>query len=153
MRNLILFSGEKGGSGFRRSDHRRSFGGSAFGSLAVPALALALAGCVETPTGVPGDALVPGTPYNATGSIECTNQIGPTLFDCPFGVIRRGGGSGTVVVTLPTGNTREIVFERGVPVGSDAPARLSYSRTEGTTEVFIGETERYRIFDAVIYGG
>ena len=69
----------------------------------IGAAALAsLAGCVETETSRPGDALVPGTGYNATGILPCTNQIGVTMFDCEFGVIRRRYGDATVVVTLPT---------------------------------------------------
>lgn len=102
---------------------------------------------------LPVDATVPGTDFNATGILRCTNQMGPTMFDCPFGVIRRGNGSGTVVVTLPTGNERRISFDRGIPVSSDAPARLTHQRTGDTTEVYIGTLERYRVPDAVIYGG
>jgi hypothetical protein len=114
---------------------------------------LIVAGCVETATQLPGDALVPGTGYNATGRIPCTNQIGQTMFDCEFGVIRRGGGDATVVVTLPTGNERRIEFVRGVPVSADVPASLRHQRVGDETYVYIGTIERYRIFDAVIYGG
>ena len=102
---------------------------------------------------LPGDALVPGTAFNATGQIACTNQAGQTMFDCDFGVIRRGGGSATVVVTLPTGNRRTIDFENGRPVSSDAPARLTHSRSGDVTTIRIGNTERYEIFDAVVFGG
>lgn len=120
-----------------------------------PALAAvaALAGCVETAGPLPGDALVAGTGYNATGLLSCTNQLGATMFDCEFGVVRRGGGAGTVVVTLPTGNQRSILFEAGRPVASDAPAALSSRRTGDATEVFIGTIERYLVPDAIIYGG
>ena len=124
--------------------------------LAAPLLALAaLAGCIETGTAtqLPGDALVPGTRFNATGLVDCTNQIGATMFTCEFGVIREGGGSGTVVVTLPTGNTRSIYFRSGSPVSSDAPAALRFQRSSDSTLVFIGTIERYSIPDAVIWGG
>ena len=115
--------------------------------------AIMLTGCVETGNQLPGDALVPGTGYNATGRIPCTNQVGPTMFDCEFGVVRRGGGTATVVVTLPTGNERRIFFENGTPSGSDAPVAARYRRMGDETLIAIGNVERYRIFDAVVYGG
>lgn len=120
--------------------------------LAVSGLTL-FAGCVETGTQLPGDAVVPGTGYNAAGRLPCTNQIGPTLFECEFGVIRRGGGDATVVVTLPTGNERRIEFRNGRPSTTDAAAQARYRRSGDDTLIFIGNTERYRIPDAVIYGG
>ncbi|WP_300535235.1 SH3 domain-containing protein [uncultured Mameliella sp.] len=104
-------------------------------------------------THLPGDAVVPGTGYNATGRIPCTNLPGGAMFDCAFGVRRTGNGNATLVVTFPAANARTMTFRGGVPVSADVAAALSYSRASGMTVVRIGNTERFRIPDAVLYGG
>lgn len=102
------------------------------------------------------DALVAGTPYHATGSIPCAMAPAQPMGSCTFGVIRRGGGSGSVTVTAPDGRVRTIVFEagtarraEGAPAGAEA---FRASKAGDLNRVEIGD-ERYEIPDAVVFGG
>lgn len=103
------------------------------------------------------DALVPGTPFHATGNIPCTPAAGATETQCAFGVIRQGGGSGSVQVTLPDGTARVLQFRNGTPVSVDPVAGtavpvLSAAR-EGDNSIVILGDQRFVIPDAVIFGG
>jgi hypothetical protein len=102
------------------------------------------------------DAKVPGTPYHATGNIPCATATGQPTGSCPFGVVRKGDGTGTVTVTKPDGRTRSIFFDKGKAVGYDMSqadrAEFSASKQGDLNVVRIG-TERYEIPDAVISGG
>ncbi|MGL5034987.1 MAG: hypothetical protein ACRC6M_14425 [Microcystaceae cyanobacterium] len=101
------------------------------------------------------DAKVPGTPYHATGDINCSIGSGK-MQSCPFGVIRQGNGNGTVVVTKSNGSKRSIVFKKGKAIGYDqskAKAGKFNATKEGDlNQVHIGK-EHYEIPDAVIFGG
>jgi membrane-bound inhibitor of C-type lysozyme len=102
---------------------------------------------------VQDDALVPGTPYNATGNISCVIGRDGSDGSCAFGVVREGGGSGFVEVTNPNGRTVSIYFQNGVAVGAEGGfGAFSASRQGDQTIVFIGE-DRYVLPDAIIYGG
>jgi hypothetical protein len=102
---------------------------------------------------VAGDALVPGTPYNATGEIPCATNSVEQEGRCAFGVVREGNGSGFVEVTSPYGNQFSIYFQNGEAVGAeDGNGAFSASRQGDETYVYIGE-EFYVIPDSVIYGG
>jgi len=107
-------------------------------------------------TNATGDALVPGTEYHATGVVPCAMAEGAPAGDCPFGVVREGGGSGIVTVTKPDGRTRAIFFDKGTATGADVseadPGDFSAARNGDRTTVRIG-AERYEIPDAVIFGG
>ncbi|TCO68288.1 SH3 domain-containing protein [Rhodovulum euryhalinum] len=106
------------------------------------------------------DALVPGTPYHATGTIACVRGADAALQDCAFGVVREspGSGNGSVTVEWPEGGARVIYFEAGTPVSfdqsqADQGLEMTVTRTEnGINIVFIGE-ERFEIPDSVIWGG
>ena len=102
------------------------------------------------------DALVPGTAYHATGDIRCVMATGRPVGWCPFGVTRKGNGSGVVTVTRPDGRKCAIFFEQGKATGADTgfadPGEFSASREGDLTTVRIGQ-ERYEIPDAVIFGG
>jgi hypothetical protein len=102
------------------------------------------------------DAKVAGTPYHATGQIPCATAAGQPTGSCPFGVVRKGGGTGTVTVTKPDGRTRSIFFERGKATGYDMsqadPGEFSASRQGDLNVIRIG-SERYEIPDAVVSGG
>ena len=104
----------------------------------------------------PGDALVPGTSYHATGDVPCAVGAGRPTGRCPFGVTREGNGSGIVIITKPDGRTRAIFFENGRATGYDMsqadPGEFGASRNGDLTIVTIGD-ERYEIPDAVIFGG
>jgi hypothetical protein len=102
------------------------------------------------------DALVPGTPYHATGEIRCVMATGKPAGSCPFGVTRKGNGSGVVTVTKPDGRKRAISFDQGKATGADVssadPGEFSASREGDSSIVRIGQ-ERYEIPDGVIFGG
>ena len=116
---------------------------------------------VESSAGVTdGDALVPGTPFNATGTISCVRSADAPVQDCAFGVTRDGTGSGngSVVIDWPDGSSRAIYFEAGNPVSFDQSqaeqgSQMTVSRmADGIMIVVIGE-ERFEIPDSVIWGG
>lgn len=104
----------------------------------------------------PGDALVPGTNYHATGNIPCSMGGGQPTTSCSFSVIREGNGNGSVTVTKPDGRNRVIFFQTGSATGYDEnqadPGRFSAERQSDLTIIRIGQ-ERYEIPDAVIFGG
>ena len=101
------------------------------------------------------DAKVPGTPYHATGDINCSMGTGK-MKSCLFGVIRQGNGNGTVVVTTPNGSKRSIVFKKGKAIGYDQSkanaGKFSAKKDGDMNQVHIGQ-EHYEIPDAVIFGG
>jgi hypothetical protein len=103
------------------------------------------------------DALVSGTGFNATGKVECAPAPGAAIEMCDFGVIRDGGGTGTVTVTLPDGRTRAIFFANGIPVSfdrSEADGDLPFDvkRTADGHMVFIGQASVI-LPEAVLTGG
>ena len=113
---------------------------------------------ISTPsnTSSEGDAMVPGTNYNATGDIPCSMGGGQPTGSCSFGVTRQGNGSGIVTVKKPDGRTRAIFFDNGKATGYDQ-SQSDRGKFSGTKQgdlniIRIGE-ERYEIPDAVIFGG
>lgn len=105
----------------------------------------------------PADALVPGTNFHATGQIACVRDSDAPAAMCNFGVVREGGGSGSVTVFWPEGGSRMIFFEGGTPVyydqsQADRGAEMAVTRQGDNSIVFVGQ-ERFEIPDAVIFGG
>lgn len=102
-----------------------------------------------------GDALVPGTQYNATGDLPCSMSEGQPTRSCFFGVTREGNGTGTVTVKKPDGRTRAIFFQNGRATGYDQSqadaGRFSAEKQSDLNIIHIGQ-ERYEIPDVVIYG-
>jgi hypothetical protein len=105
-----------------------------------------------TPSHQSGDALVPGTPYQATTTIRCRTTPGAALGSCKAGVIRRTG-SATVHIDTPDGGERTILFRRLDPVSSDSQAGLVATRRGEVSVVRIGTVEVYEIPDPLIEGG
>lgn len=118
-----------------------------------------------TPTGVPGDgdsqgdALVPGTNYNATAQIPCAGYKGAAKATCDAGVIR-GGETGTTIEVMLADGTKRIIFFN--PDGSflsfstaeadgTAAMAISSERKGDTTIAKLG-TETYEIPDVLIQG-
>lgn len=95
--------------------------------------------------------------FDATGQIPCAQRPGQPMTQCMFGVARDGGGSATVVVTLPDGRKRAIFFEKGKATGADlsqADGNMSFhSSMKNGDYVIQAGNERYEIFEAVVYGG
>ena len=102
-----------------------------------------------------GDAMVAGTDYNATGMVPCAQAKGQPMGQCPFGVVREGNGTATVVITRPDGRTRAIFFEAGKAVRSDVSEAdggpFSAERESDLNIVRVGD-ERYEIPDVVVLG-
>lgn len=100
-----------------------------------------------------GDALVPGTNFNATSMIRCVSEPNRPMSSCKAGVRRTGNGGGTVHITTPDGGMRVITFRNGRAVASDSSAGLAVERRGDMSIVRIGTVEVYEIPDAVIFGG
>jgi hypothetical protein len=103
-------------------------------------------------TQLPGDALVPGTPYHATSTVRCRTAAGMGMANCKAGVIRRRG-SATVHLDTADGGERTILFRNGVAVSSDGGSQISVKRQGDMGIVRIGTVEMYEIPDALIFGG
>ncbi|MFZ4688248.1 MAG: hypothetical protein ACOYLS_03315 [Polymorphobacter sp.] len=100
-----------------------------------------------------GDALVPGTRYNATADIPCVTAVGGKGGACKAGVVRRGKADATVEIRTPDGGQRKLFFTAGRATGSDASASFKVSREGDVQTIRIGAVEVYRIVDAFIIGG
>lgn len=106
-----------------------------------------------------GDAMVPGTIYNATAQIRCSGYKGAAAGMCDAGAVR-GTETGTYVeVALPDGRTRTIFFNNDgsflsfstAEADGTAAMAIGSSRAGDTTIATLG-TERYEIPDAFVIG-
>lgn len=109
----------------------------------------------------PGDALVPGTNYNATTILPCAFDGGMPRQRCKAGVKRRAGPSGETYVEIERpGRARRIIFFQGNRAfGADtsqadgsAGWKFQAIRRGDDTEILFGP-ERYIIADAIVLGG
>jgi hypothetical protein len=107
------------------------------------------------------DALVPGTDYNATTTIDCGFKRAAPTARCDAGVKRNRNGPGTAVVevTKPDGIKRSIFFKGTGAFSADssqADGSAAYdfkaTRKGDETTVRFGP-ETYVIFDALVVGG
>lgn len=125
------------------------------GERATIRLSLSITGGTSNVTQLPGDALVPGSNFHATGTVGCV-PYGSATLQCDFGVIRIGSGSAAVTVRKPDGTTRTIVYRQGSPIGYDQdikrPLMMNWTRRGDETTVQIGR-ESYVIPDAAVFGG
>jgi hypothetical protein len=131
-----------------RAAGRRDEGGTFTLSVGVTGKAL-------VPTPAEQDARVPGTPYHASGTIQCRPAFEPALRDCEaFALRRSAGGTATIDVPAKTGR-RSILFVDGKPVASNGlPGDTLASERQGdVTVVKLGSDERYEIPDALVSGG
>lgn len=93
-------------------------------------------------------------PFDATGRLDCTFESMIEPATCDFGIRRGTGGTASVFVTTPTGDTRELVFAADGTVtvaGSETPAKLSRVGESTFVMIFSG-AEVYRVPDAVLAG-
>ena len=94
--------------------------------------------------------------FDARGEIPCS-EGGGRMRQCAFEVAREGGGSATVKVSLPSGKTRFIYFEKGKALGADlsqADGDMTFKATkQGDVFKIQAGKERYEIVEAVVYGG
>ena len=111
----------------------------------------------DAPAPASGDVLVPGTPFDASGEVPCTPAANAAETQCPFGIIRQGGGTGFGQLSLPDGTTRLRQFRNGTAVAVDAAAGAavpprSAGRAGDSSIVTLGD-QRFVPPDAVIFGG
>lgn len=108
-----------------------------------------------------GDALVPGTDYNATASVACGFDGGEPTGTCPAGVKRQWGEDGTTLVeiTKPDGRKRALFFRGTTPYGADSAQAdgsagwsFKVSRRDDQSVIRFGP-ETYVIVDAFVVGG
>ena len=106
------------------------------------------------------DALVAGTDYNATATIECAGYRAHPAGRCPAGVKRNQEGGVTIVeIQWPKGDSRTLFFKDGKILSANtneadgsAAYQVTGERKDDVTIVRIGP-ERYVIPDAFILGG
>ena len=121
-------------------------------------LTVGVTGQALAPTPASQDALLPGTPFHASGKIACLPYIeqfrGKKTQQCEAFVIRRGF-DGTATVEIPQENSvpRRILFVKGKPVAADSSDPVTFTRQGDVTTVKLGEAERYEIPDALVTGG
>jgi hypothetical protein len=97
------------------------------------------------------DAKVKGTPYNATGMIDCSMGDAKFASQCDFGVIRGKSGNAEVHIKPKGGLERVLTFMGEKVTSGSEKVKATHSGDEWTVEV--NDYEHYRIFDAVIVGG
>ncbi len=94
--------------------------------------------------------------FDARGDIPCS-EGGSRMRQCAFEVARESGGSATVKVSLPSGKTRFIFFEKGRAISADlsqADGDMTFraSKRGDVFKVQAGK-EHYEIPEAVVFGG
>jgi hypothetical protein len=99
-----------------------------------------------------GDAKVAGTPYNATGSMNCVPAAGAPQTQCKFGVIRSDNGRALIEITLPTGGKRKLWFEQGKPVASDFGLRTDPGTAIDEKIITLPSGEAYTVVDVFVTG-
>lgn len=112
-------------------------------------------GAVKAPSAA-GDALVPGTNFNATTEVPCSRAAGQPSTSCKAGVVRRGNGSADVTVFWPDGGNRVLFFKEGQFAGSDTSSADGDTHTSSTTEnglylIRVGP-QRFEIPDVLVLG-
>ncbi len=102
---------------------------------------------------VQGDALVPGTPYHATGKVRSSmgnEPKGSVMSD--FGVIRSSSSKAEVHVTYPNAMKRVLIFNNGEWTAPEAKS-IKFTRSSGEWIITVNDYEHYIIPDEVITGG
>jgi hypothetical protein len=106
-------------------------------------------GVPETPQGGP---VGNGTPFDATGFVNCAATAAEEMRTCPFGLVRDGPGNAGVWIALGGGRERQILFEGGVPVATNVDAALTFDKTSDQFTIRLGD-ERYEFPEALVNGG
>lgn len=99
----------------------------------------------------PGDAKVPGTPYDATGTLDCRAGGEAAARACAFGVVRQGPERARVDITLPDGARRTLQFDGPRVTASDG-RRAVTARVGDSTIVTLDGAERFTVPDVIIAG-
>lgn len=104
----------------------------------------------SSPQVVEGDAKVPGTPFNATGTLPC-RIAGEPQANCAFGVIRNGREESTLEITLPGAIKRTLVWRKGVVSATDG-SPVTTAREGDDIIVTVKGAERFTVPGVVISG-
>ncbi|WKL56556.1 hypothetical protein Q1W73_12785 [Asticcacaulis sp. ZE23SCel15] len=106
-----------------------------------------------------GDAMVAGTPYNATAKIPCSGYKGAAAGMCDAGVVRNLETGTYIDVTLPGNVTRTIFFNSdgsflsfSIAEADGTAAMETGSQRRGDTTIATLGAERYEISDALVKG-
>lgn len=100
------------------------------------------------------DAVIRGTPFNASANTACARSSNPQLRRCDIYIIRRGfDGTGTIEVNWPDGMKRNILFVRGDPLATDSRDTMTYARKGDVIVVYVGKDEQVEIPDVFVTGG
>jgi hypothetical protein len=99
-----------------------------------------------------GDAKVKGTPYHATGTLDCWMGNAPVGSSrCGFGVIRGKPGNAEVHVK-PAGGLERVLTFMGNEVTSGTD-KVTASRSGDIWTIEVNDHEHYKVPEAVISGG
>jgi len=117
-------------------------------------LTVGVSGTALAPLPAAQDALLPGTQFHASGQITGVPSFETKPRECEAFVTRRGvDGTATIEIPLPNSLKRRILFVKGMPVASDSPEALKFTRQGDVTTVKLGADEWYAIPDALVVGG
>lgn len=98
------------------------------------------------------DALVPGTPYHATGMVRCSVGRPTHARQCKFGVIRGARESASVHIVKIGGGERVVNFHGGNAT-TPQTGKLTWGKQGDDWFIGIDGREFYVIPDAVVNGG
>jgi hypothetical protein len=112
----------------------------------------------STAANPPIGELRPGDEFDATSIIPCARHAGQPMTQCNAGVVREGGGNGTITVLWPDGGRRVIGFEMDTPswydeTEADASARMTVEQQSGGLYLVRIGDERFEIVEAMMTGG
>jgi hypothetical protein len=104
-----------------------------------------------------GGVMPAGSGFTATGQISCVRERDAASAMCDFGVIREGGGKGSITVFWPDGGNRVIFFKGNKPSSydqseADGGAQMTVDENNGMFSVRIGD-QRFELFEAIMTGG
>jgi hypothetical protein len=100
----------------------------------------------------PGDVKVKGTPYHATGQLDCWMGNAPVGSSrCEFGVIRGKPGNAEVHIK-PAGGLERVLTFKGNQVTSGTE-KVTASKSGDLWTIEVNDHEHYRVPEAVISGG
>ena len=107
-----------------------------------------------------GDALVPGTEFNAVSTVPCAVAAAQPMRQCEAGVIRNADGTAVVRVKWPDGRSRNLFFDRTGAVGADVSQAdgpdaqgFKVEKVEDLYKIALGTKERYEVPEALVVGG
>lgn len=116
-------------------------------------LSVGIEGVPLKPISAKGDAVLPGTRYNASATVPCSPALTNTR-QCEALVIRRShDGTATVELRWDKNGTRRILFIKGEPKAADVPQAMTFTRNERGWKVMFNADEYFEIPEPLVTGG